>query len=247
MGLFSRDKYADGERIEVAGAFVRLRVSKRASRVSLRVDRVRREVVATAPSIKRLKDAAAFAHERASWMADRLAELPEAEPISDLDELRIFGAPVVLERGAGRGKLIAATRDEPARMLLPADDLGFQLAAVRLIKREALRVLTERTAFYCGLLDQPVPTVQATDAKTRWGSCKPAHGKTPAAIRYNWRLALAPFAVADYVVAHECAHLLEANHGPKFWALVREINGDPARHRAWLRAEGAALHAFGRA
>ena len=68
----------------------------------------------------------------------------------------------------------------------------------------------------------------------------------PAAIRYSWRLALAPYDVADYVAAHECAHLLELNHGPKFWAHVSALVGDERPHRAWLRAEGARLHAFGR-
>jgi hypothetical protein len=67
-----------------------------------------------------------------------------------------------------------------------------------------------------------------------------------ASIRYSWRLALAPFEVADYVAAHECAHLLELNHGPRFWAHVRALVGEAKPHRAWLRAEGARLHAFGR-
>jgi predicted metal-dependent hydrolase len=49
------------------------------------------------------------------------------------------------------------------------------------------------------------------------------------------------------VVAHECAHLLEANHGPRFWALVRNLVGDPAPHRRWLRAEGPRLHSLLRA
>ena len=39
--------------------------------------------------------------------------------------------------------------------------------------------------------------------------------------------------VADYVAAHECAHLLELNHGPRFWAHVRTLVGDERRHRAW--------------
>jgi hypothetical protein len=84
------------------------------------------------------------------------------------------------------------------------------------------------------------------DAKGRWGSCKVDRTGGPAAIRYSWRLALAPFAVADYVAAHECAHLLEQNHGPRFWAHVHALVGDHRPHRAWLRAEGARLQAFGR-
>jgi hypothetical protein len=41
------------------------------------------------------------------------------------------------------------------------------------------------------------------------------------------------------------AHLLEANHGPKFWGWVQTLVGDPRKSRAWLRRYGAELHAVG--
>ena len=88
--------------------------------------------------------------------------------------------------------------------------------------------------------------VTVAAAKGRWGSCRPGLRGQAASIRYSWRLALAPFEVADYVAAHECAHLLELNHGPRFWAHVRSLVGEPKPHRDWLRSEGARLHAFGR-
>ena len=73
----------------------------------------------------------------------------------------------------------------------------------------------------------------------------PAQRGAGARIRYNWRLVLAPAMVLDYVAAHECAHLLEANHGPRFWALVQQLYGDLSPARAWLRTRGAELHAAG--
>jgi hypothetical protein len=115
---------------------------------------------------------------------------------------------------------------------------------MRLAKREALTRLTERTAHHAAALGRPMPSVAIADPKARWGSCRPARPGHPAAIRYSWRLVLAPFEVADYVVAHECAHLIEANHGPRFWALCEELSGDPAPHRRWLRAHAAELQNF---
>jgi predicted metal-dependent hydrolase len=238
--------YVDGQRLEVAGSPVRLRVSPRARAVSLRIDPRRREVIATAPSLRRLRDAAAFAEERAAWMARQLAALPAPPDLESAEILRIFGEPHAIERRGLRARLISAAGDGPGRIVLPADADRAPAALARLLKRHALEVLSARTALYCARLAQPTPPVTIGDARTRWGSCRPAGPRSPAAIRYNWRLVLAPFAVADYVAAHECAHLVEANHSPRFWALVERLCGDPAPHRAWLRQHGAELHAFRR-
>ena len=64
MSLLGRPQLSDGDRLDVAGAAVRLKVNRRARRVSLRLDRTRREIVATAPSLRRLPEAAAFARSR---------------------------------------------------------------------------------------------------------------------------------------------------------------------------------------
>jgi predicted metal-dependent hydrolase len=245
MSLFGRVP-ADGDRLEVAGAAVTLRVNRRARRVSLRLDRTRREIVATAPSPRRLSEAAAFARERAVWIAERMAELPDATPIHPGMTLEVFGEPVRRETGTGRAKWSPASGGEPARIAAMGEGEGYARAVILMLKKRALAVLTERTEVYAAMLGAPPPKVAVADAKGRWGSCRPGLRGGAASIRYSWRLALAPFEVADYVAAHECAHLLELNHGPRFWAHVRALVGEAKPHRAWLRAEGARLHAFGR-
>lgn len=244
MTLFGR-AFADGDRLEVAGAVVRLRVHSRARRVSLRLDRTKREIVATAPSPRRLAEAAAFARDRAGWIAARLAELPQAQAIAPGVTLDLFGEPCRLEAAAHPARLLPAQGEAPLRIAARGEDETYARAVVRTIKREALRVLTERTEIHCERLGARLPSIAVMDAKGRWGSCRPGLPGKPAAIRYSWRLALAPFEVADYVAAHECAHLLELNHGPRFWAHVKALVGDHRPYRAWLRAEGARLHAFG--
>ena len=245
MSLFGRAP-ADGDRLEVAGASVTLRVNRRARRVSLRLDRTRREIVATAPSPRRLSEAAAFARERAGWIAERMAELPAATPVHPGMILLVFGEPVRLELGAGRARWIPAADGQPARITAMGEGEGYARAVILILKKRAMAVLGERTEVYAAMLGVAAPKVTVADAKGRWGSCRPGLRGGAASIRYSWRLALAPFEVADYVAAHECAHLLELNHGPRFWAHVRALVGEAKPHRAWLRAEGARLHAFGR-
>lgn len=60
---------------------------------------------------------------------------------------------------------------------------------------------------------------------TRWASCTTATGE----IRMSDRLRTMPAWVVDYVLLHELAHLVEANHGSRFWALV---NTYPRAERA---------------
>ena len=238
--------FADGDRLEVAGAVVTLKVHRRARRVSLRLDRTCREIVATAPSPRRLAEAADFAHERAAWIAQRLAELPDSWPVRPGVSLEVFGEPVLLESGTGRARWLAARGSRPARIVAMGEGEGYVRAVQLVIRNRALAEFTERTAVHAAALRAPMPKVTIMDAKARWGSCRPGPRGRPGAIRYSWRLALAPYSVADYVAAHECAHLLELNHGPRFWAHVRALVGDDQRPRVWLRTEGARLHSFGR-
>ncbi len=69
--------------------------------------------------------------------------------------------------------------------------------------------------------------------KSRFGSCTPVNGT----IRLSHRLAEMPAFVQDYVIVHELAHLLEANHGPKFWKLVNRFPRTE-RARGYLMAVG---------
>lgn len=72
-----------------------------------------------------------------------------------------------------------------------------------------------------------------TNQNSRFGSCTPADGT----IRLSDRLKSVPAWVRDYVLVHELAHLLEANHGPHSWKLV---NRYPLTERArgYLMAVG---------
>ena len=235
------------EVIQVDGRPVRLTVNARASRISLRLDARSGEVLAVAPSLRRLGEAATFAQTRASWIADRLDALPARVGLVCGRTIQVGGEPYVLERAAMRirPRLVPPTPGEPGRLLASGEGEAFARACVRALRAEALARLEARTAHHVAALDRPPPAVSLQDARSRWGSCRQPHGVEPARIRYNWRLVLAPPQVLDYVAAHECAHLLEANHGPRFWAVVTRLYGDCADARAWLRTYGAALHAVG--
>jgi len=242
MNLF-RPRLADGARLEIDGLLIRLSVSRRARRISLRVDPARREAIAISPTESRLPEALAFARERRAWITERLAAIPLATNLATRDEITIFGEQCALTPNGRRARLARTSADVPAALVGCGEGEVDPLLVARAVKREALAVFKTRAGVHCRVLGVAIPSIAVADARTRWGSCSPPRPGRPASIRLSWRLALAPFDVADYVVAHECAHLVEANHGPRFWAQVRRLVGDPAPHRAWLRANGASLQA----
>jgi predicted metal-dependent hydrolase len=70
-----------------------------------------------------------------------------------------------------------------------------------------------------------------TNQNTRFGSCSPARGT----IRISHRLAGVPDFVLDYVLVHELAHIVEANHSTAFWELVYRYD-KTERARGYLMA-----------
>ena len=78
------------------------------------------------------------------------------------------------------------------------------------------------------------------DQKSRWGSCT-----SDGQLSFSWRLILAPSYVLDYVTAHEVAHLVEMNHGARFWRLVDRAVPRLEAARQWLHDHGAELHRYG--
>jgi predicted metal-dependent hydrolase len=232
---------ADGGRFDLDGIGLRLKVNPRSRRISLRIDPRTGEAVAMAPSARRLGDAVAFARARRDWLSERLAARAKAARLESIDAVDLFGASHTLRPDGRRPRL------GPGVIRGCGDGVVDPQLVVRAIRGAALAVFRDRVAVHCARLDTPTPRVSLSNAHSRWGSCTATKAGHGASVRLSWRLALAPFAVADYVVAHECAHLLEQNHGPKFWALVRELVGEPSPHRAWLRREGQRLHGFGRA
>src|SRR5579859_5200565 len=105
MKLFA-PRYVDGQTLDVGGVFVRLKVSARARRISLRVDRLRGEAIAVAPTARRLAEAAEFAASRRAWLAERLAGRPAPAPALAPDgELTVFGVAWRLQPDGRRPRL----------------------------------------------------------------------------------------------------------------------------------------------
>ncbi|MCL1801854.1 MAG: M48 family metallopeptidase [Promicromonosporaceae bacterium] len=77
------------------------------------------------------------------------------------------------------------------------------------------RCLWLSTQYLDGLV-QPNTVAWVENQNRRWGSCT----LVDKAIRISTRVQVMPEYVQDYVLLHELAHLLHANHSRDFWNLL---------------------------
>jgi predicted metal-dependent hydrolase len=132
-------------------------------------------------------------------------------------------------------------RLEPGLILAGGPLDGLEARILRWLRGHALDLLARETAEFAAEAGVTVSRVAVGDPVSRWGSCS-----SSGAIRYSWRLVLAPAFVRRATVAHEVAHRVHMHHGPEFHALVEQLLGaDPKPARLWLRRRGAALHRIG--
>ena len=123
------------------------------------------------------------------------------------------------------------------RFLIPASRACHQRGAMRewYIARAKERI-PPRVVKPARELGVSFGKVRIVDSRYRWGSCTVRDN-----INLNWRLIKAPIFVVDYVISHELAHLLEPNHTPRFWNIVKTQIPAMDRARNWLREHGQLL------
>lgn len=120
------------------------------------------------------------------------------------------------------------------RFLIPASFSGERKQVLRnwYIDRAKEKILP-RAKKFASDLGVEFANAKIVDNRYRWGSCT-----TKDNINFNWRLIKAPMYVLDYVIVHEITHLLEANHTPRFWNIVRAQSPKMEKAKQWLLENG---------
>lgn len=115
-----------------------------------------------------------------------------------------------------------------------------QLKAEALFKKwyiqQAEQKILPKVKMYAQNLGVKYKEVKILNLKYRWGSCTPKDN-----INFNWRLIKAPIFVLDYIIVHELAHLIEANHTPEFWNIVSIQLPHYQKAKDWLKENGHLL------
>jgi predicted metal-dependent hydrolase len=211
---------------------IRLRRNPRARRMILRVGRTGAEPVLTLPPRVPLADARRFALGQEPWLRSQIAARPGCLTPGWGATRMGLGEPLAVVPGP-------RLRRDDAVLQVPGPAAAVPARIGAFLQEAARAHAVPAAERYAALIGRRPGRITLRDTRSRWGSCT-----TTGDLMFCWRLALAPPAVFDYVVAHEVAHLQEMNHGPRFWALVRRLDPGLEASRVWLRRHGAELQRY---
>jgi predicted metal-dependent hydrolase len=123
------------------------------------------------------------------------------------------------------------------RFFIPAAHVGKRREVLRewYIQRAEAKIIP-RVKHHARRLGVTYSKVKIVDNLYRWGSCTVNNN-----VNFNWRLIKAPMFVIDFAIVHELAHLIEANHTPGFWNIIRAQAPTMEKAKAWLKENGQLL------
>lgn len=216
------------------------------SRKSATIEVRPEEVRVSAPHRTAQRDLKQWVKEKAPWIREKLAEqqarqnqIPQRSycegarwPYRGRDlTLKLQSGPRACAQRQGDILLVCLSK----RSRKPEAE---QVAAVvqNWYQQQALTILTEKSEHVCEALGRSYRNIRLKRTKSKWGHCT-----IQGDLQYNWLIMQAPEAVIDYLVVHECCHLVHHNHSRQFWDLVAQHCPDYPSAKTWLRERGHQL------
>ncbi|MHA6261449.1 M48 family metallopeptidase [Sporosarcina sp. CAU 1771] len=130
-------------------------------------------------------------------------------------------------------------KEYPLSELIETDNLDEETLKSNLKKFYFARckiIIEERVKIYQAQLKVKPKVIEIVESKGKWGTCN-----TNKKVTFNYRLAMAPIEVIDYVVIHELCHLLHMNHDRSFWRRLGSIMPDYKEKEKYLERYGPSM------
>lgn len=217
-----------------------IRRSSRRKNITITVERDRTVVVHAPVGVSEDKLRQLVAGKR-QWLFEKLNNEQKYDPVPHAPGKELVNGESALYLGrAYRIELVDAADDAVhfvGKFLIPRSRSTERKQVLRqwYIERAQEKILP-RVKLYAKKLGVSYEQAKISDSRFRWGSCTPGNN-----LNFNWRLIKAPMFAIDYVIVHELVHLIEANHTPRFWNVVRAQLPAMDRARNWLREHGQSL------
>lgn len=109
------------------------------------------------------------------------------------------------------------------------DDEKIKQALKRFYYQQCKTIVEKSIKSYQSNFKTKPRSVRIVDSKKNWGTCD-----ANLQLTFNWKLAMAPLKVIEYVVVHELCHMVHLNHDRSFWRLVGKVMPGYKEQENWL-------------
>lgn len=221
---------------QALGIDIKIVKSPRAKKLTLRIDSQERLPVLSVPKRCAAKRAVEFVRQNMDWIEENLSKIPQPRSFENGETISLFGQKYTV---CHMPKLRKGVYIEDQTLYVSGAKEFMHRRICDFIKKTARQKLFELTQKKAEEIGCPVKRVSIKDTKSRWGSCSSINN-----INYNWRIALAPLYVIEYLVAHEVSHLRHQDHSRDFWNCVCSLYARSAEGRRWLKEHGRELYLY---
>lgn len=136
----------------------------------------------------------------------------------------------------GQGKFYYLGKEYLLNQLIITDGLTndeLELSLKKFYIASCKKIIKERIKIFEKQLGVKPKAIDVVESRTKWGTCNSDRELT-----FNYKLAMAPVEVIDYVVVHELCHLTHMNHDRSFWRLVGSVFKDYKKRQEYLMTHG---------
>lgn len=213
-----------------------VRESVRRRTMQITVERDGGLVLSVPPQVSRDR-LRAFVLEKRFWIYTKLAEKVRLQ--RDVPRKEFVAGEGFLYLGRSHRLKLVDDQDAPlkltsGRFCLRRDALtSAREHFIRWYSERASAWLSARVSEYQGRMEVEPAGVRVQDLGYRWGSCGKGNW-----LYFHWKTILLPARFAEYVVAHEIAHLHEPHHTLGFWLRLERAMPDYEQRKIWLAEHG---------
>lgn len=164
---------------------------------------------------------------KAKWILEKTREIEVAREIPQAREYHAEGKFLYLGNECFLHELIEINE---------LDEEALRRNLKRFYINSCRTIVEERIKMYQKQLKVKPKVIEIIESKVKWGSCSSDRKLT-----FNYRLAMAPIEVIDYVIIHELCHLHHMNHDRSFWRRVGSIMPNYKEKEAYLARHGRSM------
>lgn len=215
---------------------IMLRPSKNAKHLRVRMDVRNRQFILSCPLHLSKRKIHKFLETHEAWLHAQWQKLPASISLFELTRLFLLGRPYTFQYQETKRTHVWVEGDQ-LTLFAPVDRA--HKAFAKWLETYAYTFFHRQSEKYAACINETYTDLRVRDTKSQWGSC--SYDKK---LTFSWRLMLAPLEVAQYVVAHEVAHLKHHNHSPAFWEVVDALIPNRKENMRWLKDKGPTLFSF---